>query len=387
MGREATSKTHMPALDGVRGLAILMVIASHYKGCLDASVPWEGALIKLCSLGSTGVDLFFVLSGFLITGILLDTRDDPAYFRNFYGRRAVRIFPLYYLYLFLEFVPVRSMLEASSRSDLMPRNGPLWYLLYASNLSPTRGVHDWALNPMWSLAVEEQFYLAWPLVLVLVPWRFVARLCLAGIATATAIRFGGALRGTWGETLHRLTLCRMDTLMLGALGAVALRDGRMTALATRLVRPGAVASAMAFAATVGVWWSFEPRFAIFETVGYAAAAGLSGCVVFWAATAGAGSPILNAGAFRFLGRYSYGIYVLHFLFYFQIESAMPRATLGQRLLVLLVNLATTAALTYVSWVAVERPALSLKRYFRYGAGRPAPVAASGREGRLAPAIR
>ena len=370
MTRERTSGVYLPALDGVRGLAILMVLAAHYSTVLDRSVPWERITITLCDMGTTGVDLFFVLSGFLITGILLDTRDGPGYFRNFYARRTLRIFPLYYVFLFVQFVPIRGMHEMMQKQAPFSGINPLWYLFYASNLGPTRGVFDFSLGHMWSLAVEEQFYLIWPLVLFLLPRRMVVPLCLAGIGGATALRLGLFIRGTWSETLHRFTPCRIDTLLLGALGAVALRHDGFKAIGSRILRPMALISGLSFVAIEVAYRQLEPKTPIFETFGSGAAAIFYACLVFWAATGGSGDGILNSMPLKMLGKYSYGIYVLHVLLFFQIRDGMSRATLGDRLLNIAANLATTAVLTYVSWVALERPALSLKRYFRYDNDRP-----------------
>jgi peptidoglycan/LPS O-acetylase OafA/YrhL len=174
-----------------------------------------------------------------------------------------------------------------------------------------------------------------------------------------------AIGGHWEETLHRFTLGRMDTLLLGALAALAFRDEGQKALWARLVRPAAAASGLVFAGVVVATLYFRPSFSLYYTVGSSAIAAFYACLVFWSATSGSNNPILCSNPMRTLGKYSYGIYVLHVLFFYYIRDGMSRATLGDRLLNIAVNVATTGVLAYISWVAIERPALSLKRYFEY----------------------
>jgi peptidoglycan/LPS O-acetylase OafA/YrhL len=281
------SKSHMPALDGVRGLAVILVVLfAHYSSVLSGSVPLERRIAVVSAhVGLTGVDLFFVLSGFLITGILLDTRDSPSYFRSFYARRILRIFPLYYAYLFINFFPLRGINLQLEKVDKFAAINPYWYLAYLSNLSPTEGVSDYTLGHFWSLAIEEQFYLAWPLVLFLVPRRSLAPICLAGIGAAILLRFELAIGGAGTETLHRFTPGRMDTLLLGALAAIAFRDDGQKALWSRLIRPVAVASGLVFTAVVAVSVYLKPSFSFFYTLGSSAIAAFYACLVFW------GSPL------------------------------------------------------------------------------------------------
>jgi len=165
----------IPALDGIRGLAILMVMLFHYGGNLERTNPIGRLVGGLFSFGWSGVDLFFVLSGFLITGILLDSRNAENYFSSFYARRVLRIFPAYYVSLALLLL-ILPMLDPPLRLSLP--SDQWMYVFYAQNWVgifdyPGRGL----LTPYWSLAVEEQFYLVWPLV--------VARVCrrAAGMRT------------------------------------------------------------------------------------------------------------------------------------------------------------------------------------------------------------
>ncbi len=183
----------MPALDGVRGLAVLMVLLDHFVGdMLPPTNSVERVIVYVTAYGAYGVDLFFVLSGFLITGILYDARDKTSYFRNFYMRRFLRIFPLYYGVLALLFfvAPLIPLLQGATLDYLVERQA--WAWLYGVNIyTAIRG--EWALsfiNHFWSLSVEEQFYLFWPLVVYLLARRPQALIAVS--LTVLIVRHAGA---------------------------------------------------------------------------------------------------------------------------------------------------------------------------------------------------
>jgi len=166
----------VPALDGLRGIAIILVMLHHFTYYRPTSGIDE-QIVSVLIFFWTGVDLFFVLSGFLITGILLDTRGNERYFTSFYARRILRIFPLYYLILFLalvvlpKFPAVHTVLIGQDASVDLPPQWPYWLYLTNFSIADRGWVHGW-VDVAWSLAIEEQFYLIWPLV---VWWRGCAR--------------------------------------------------------------------------------------------------------------------------------------------------------------------------------------------------------------------
>ncbi|MBI5083418.1 MAG: acyltransferase, partial [Acidobacteria bacterium] len=174
----------MPPLDGIRGLAILLVLLLHFRAP-DLTHPLKGIL----GLGWTGVQLFFVLSGFLITGILLDTRSCSNYFSSFWMRRTLRIFPLYFLALSVFLVAAPAVLPVPKEA-LPPAADQVYYWTYLNNWIPMgeegRLVH--VLGHFWSLAVEEQFYLVWPVVVWLVPPRMLLRGCAVACLLILAAR-------------------------------------------------------------------------------------------------------------------------------------------------------------------------------------------------------
>jgi peptidoglycan/LPS O-acetylase OafA/YrhL len=210
--------TQIPALDGLRGVAIIAVLCSHL---IWPSPSFDG-IDRVLFNGWVGVDLFFVLSGFLITRILCETRDEPGYFRRFYVRRSLRIFPIYYLFLAILFLVVPLILRLSheemstSLRDLIDRQGWYWsYLVNVLQASNHAAIdRQWSAH-FWSLAVEEQFYLFWPAVVLLVPRRQLATLCVAIVLFALAGRIWIA-SGTNPFTAFVSMPTRLDALAAGA---------------------------------------------------------------------------------------------------------------------------------------------------------------------------
>ena len=238
-GRRARlSDVRIPELDGLRGVAVLAVIVWHYLGVQHIA----GHAHRLAAMGASltilrsGVDLFFVLSGFLITGILLDHRDSPGLFRVFYTRRFLRIFPVYYL-LLLPFA--LAPLLGVHVPALMDGDAPLPFGAYATFtqnyfMAARRGYGAPFGDVTWSLAIEEQFYLVLPAVLRFLPPRLVPRVFVAGALAAIGLRVAAMLGLPNGYMVaYVATPCRLDALLVGGLIAWALRQ---PALAERLRR-------------------------------------------------------------------------------------------------------------------------------------------------------
>lgn len=205
------ARRYMPELDRLRALAIALVMLHHLPAVIGRDL---GLLQPLSAAGWFGVDIFFALSGFLITGILLSTVGRPSYWRNFYVRRALRILPLYYGFLTLIFL-------SRALAPLIPPEmtpSPWWFYGFLSNFwyAQKSASTDLALEITWSLSVEEQFYLVWPL---LVCWLRRRTLTITLVVVVLTAPFFRLLLAHDAQTLCH-TLCRMDGLAFGCLAAL-----------------------------------------------------------------------------------------------------------------------------------------------------------------------
>lgn len=221
---------HIPEYDGVRGIAIIMVIAWHYINNLivDKVNSLSKFVLLLTSRCWSGVDLFFVLSGFLLGGILLRNRESKNYFITFYVRRICRIFPLYYFYLFVYFLLFNTQL-AQNIPWVFDNTLPFWgYACFAQNflMAKYKSLGSHAIEPTWSLAVEEQFYLLLPFIIYFLRGRVL--LILIGVMSAAALYFR-LTAPNWYASFSLLH-CRADALLLGVLVAYFINDKQTSGL-------------------------------------------------------------------------------------------------------------------------------------------------------------
>jgi peptidoglycan/LPS O-acetylase OafA/YrhL len=364
---------HMQPLDGLRGIAILLVFSLHF-------FPWRPSpslagkvLNGIFGLGWSGVDLFFVLSGFLITGILFETKGEARYFQNFYARRTLRIFPLYYgvLLLFIVVVPLLRLPLNSA-----PQGSSWWWWVYLSNFRYAfrPNLSSGWLGYFWSLAVEEHFYLVWPAVIYFCSRRgaiAVTIICiiLASVSRAFFIHAGNDLAP------YVLTPCRMDSLAAGAFVALAARGGggiRGLGPPAKLI--GKVAGALAL--VVAFWRHSVAWDPVMQMVGFPLITCSYACLIAIAANPPSSSPLrvaLEYPLLRSLGKYSYGMYVFHAAVraLFDRIPGFPvrlfpdwiaRANDAVNFVVLTF---ASFAVAYVSWHVYEKHFLRLKRRFDY----------------------
>lgn len=375
--REPDLQGHMPVLDGLRGLAIVMVF-SYHATVVTPGTWFETALHDTFrNFGWCGVDLFFVLSGFLITGLLHDAKGSRGYFRNFYARRVLRIFPLYYAYLFLLLV-VAPRLHSATPEIIGVGDDALWFWVYLNNF-PTAVAGDWEhsrfLGHLWSLAIEEQFYAVWPLVVLACGRKSLMIACAAVVCVSPFVRAAFLAADFTGVSVYVMTPTRLDALAMGALVALAARgEGGVS----RLVGP---AKKLGLAGLAGValvcgWQSgFGYALPLTSTIGLSLVALLSASLLTLAVGGRLPAPVsrvLCARPLRGVGRISYAVYVFHQaaivvswnLLLLIPDDWLPEyslITLQLLLYALAAVLAVAAALT--SWEFYERPILRLKRYF------------------------
>ena len=367
----------MPALDGLRGIAVILVILHHYT-ILQPATELQRWVAAIPLIGWCGVDLFFVLSGFLITGILIDQRGSERYFTSFYARRTLRIFPLYYLLVFASFFVLPRfpfwhdlLAGAGAPTDTWP------YWLYLTNFAIAERdqfLHG-VLDIAWSLAIEEQFYLVWAVVVWICPLRILGWLCGALILAAPIARMAALSEGAGVIEVYVLPFFRADALATGALLAWLARRNL-------LIGKGSLAARVALMAAAGVvavcWIDGDSFWAgpAMQRVGYSLLALTAGGMLVAGITlpaAGWWPRFLSAGWLRAFGKYSYCLYLVHLpvmrvvrAFVLPPESfvGLGSALLGQ---LVFYALATAPAflVAWLSWRVLEAPILRLKSRFTY----------------------
>jgi peptidoglycan/LPS O-acetylase OafA/YrhL len=367
----------LPALDGVRGLAILAVLLFHFLTPVNPKGPMDATMAWLFSYGALGVDLFFLLSGFLITGILYDSLADPAYFRNFYMRRVLRIFPLYYGVLVIVFlvVPAIPALRGSEIAGL--RSHQAWAWLYGVNIY--LAIHNgWVLSYIehfWSLAIEEQFYLVWPLVVWLLGGK---RRLFLGVSLAVAIAsFGGriiaSLYGASEVVTTVLTPFELDCLAIGGFFAVYMRQPDGAAAARRMIFPLTLAGLGLLLLQFGVRHFSEYGYAVqsLRRGGFHLLLAALLLEALCAPSSSVWSRFLRSGPMVTLGKYSYGLYVYHhfFSYYFsehRTELALA-SVIGSSTAALAIQavggMAASMAIAWLSYEYFEKFFLRLKRFW------------------------
>jgi peptidoglycan/LPS O-acetylase OafA/YrhL len=364
-----TLRGQMPVLDALRGVAILLVLAHRFNVTPDPESLPARLVCALMEAGWVGVQLFFVLSGFLITGILLDSRGSPSYYHAFFARRVLRIFPLYYVVLAVAFAVVPLLTGRQPEGH----QHQLWLWIYLSNWVSPFGMGVAAFPHFWSLAVEEQFYLVWPFVVRALSRRRLAVVCAGLVVVALASRVVLRALDVTPEAPYQLTVCRVDALALGATAAWALR---VPALAERLrarQRALVVATAALFVVGAAVTRGYPRNGFATQTIGYSILAGCATVLlvlgVLAQARGGRLAALLAPAPLRSFGKYSYGMYVFHVIIHHELGVPLL-ARLGQEHPTVGVTLAYFVAMSAVTYVVAlasyhlwEKHFLALKRRF------------------------
>jgi peptidoglycan/LPS O-acetylase OafA/YrhL len=378
-GVSANPSGRIPELDGLRGLAILLVVISHYIGSAEHAPLgfWKHHALTALSIGWSGVDLFFVLSGFLIGGILLDAREAPNYFRTFYIRRIHRILPIYYLWIVIYgalvggavwLLPGRYPVAAKDLLQI-----PL-YVLFLQNMhyTLTPFQRNW-FSVTWSLAVEEQFYLlAPPLIRFLslrrMVWVLTATICLAPMLRLLVFRY--VPQGNYAAVLTMP--CRADALAFGILIAMAWREGEFRGF---LEAQGLLLQRVLLGLLLGVagllYWLVRPINTVTILAGYTWLAFFYGCllVVVLSQTQGWVAGVMRWRMLRRLGVVSYCVYIVHDtlnqLLHRIVLHAPPQIYNVKGVGVSLLALAVTLGVASLSWRYFEKPLIGRGHSYSY----------------------
>ena len=370
--QEIRFRGHIAELDGLRALAVLLVLLYHFGPRGSIGSP----LWRIESIGWIGVDLFFVLSGFLIAGILLDTREERPYYKNFYLRRTLRVFPLYYVVIFLGLA-----LEIAWHNESVIHNlyETFWYVVYLGNVHVAFKNHAPLaafLGPFWSLQIEEQFYLIFPFVVKNLRRKALFGVLVCVVVLSGPLRWGLYLLSPHRELLQYTTLpCRMDGLGLGALLALGVRisQWRIRPVALTLGATALLSGLFIYLSWGGYDWS-APRI---RTFGYSIVALTFAGVVLWVLRFRDGwqTSWLRIAPLQYMGKISYGIYLLQALVFVLVRKISTyfgvnlfvegdwHSTTWTHFFLLVAIIVLSAS---ISWYFLERPISKLKDRLSYG---------------------
>ncbi len=366
------------ALDGMRGFAVLWVMLYHFLHGATHNYWLFHGVFAFIRYGYWGVDVFFVLSGFLITGILYDSRLAGNYFSAFYARRVLRIFPLYYSVLIAVFLILPAFHEFTPQQAAMAREqGWLWF--YLGNIAmvvrnaPVFDAGSIKLLHFWSLAIEEQFYLVWPAVVLIFSRKALMRICAALVVAAAISRLAVADLGIAQPMASFFTLSRVDGLALGALVALWARG----TMGTEQMHHAARQIAIVFLALLAIillamsrhWAGTLPGY-LLDPVHLI----LFAAVLVMAVAAPVGGWVRSAFSTRwlvFFGKYSYALYVFHYMMLPLFHRIVPMECMTRLCHSFVVGVAvrvvvcTTLSLivSLLSWHLLEKHFLALKKYF------------------------
>jgi peptidoglycan/LPS O-acetylase OafA/YrhL len=381
---EKPASQRVQVLDGLRGVAVILVFVTHAVAMPLRSRNPLDAVVRTCAhSGWTGVDLFFVLSGFLITGILLDTKGSRRWWLNFFMRRVLRVCPLYFGSLAFVIGVAPWIFHWTDPAISLLHANQAWYWTYTVNLlgalthgqgTPPYGGH------FWSLSIEEQFYLLWPLVVWFTSMRRLPVVCVCTM-------IGGLVFRSWLVALDPVgnanaaflaTPGRLDGLMVGAsLAALSRLPGGLRRFEVPSKKVIWIAGILlAWLGLVRRGFEFAYADPVMAVVSYPVIALAWGALLVLALQASASSPMAHLLSDRFLvrcGKYSYGIYVFHLplvgvaLTHIRLFGPDAPTVFGSRTPIVLVLAAATALVSYAAaWLSYhlyERPFLDMKRYF------------------------
>ncbi len=351
-------------LDGVRGIAAFMVMLLHFSYFIK-----DPRVFKLISsfsfLGEFGVTLFFVLSGFLITRILLSSKENNNYFSNFYIRRALRIFPLYYLFLILMYL----VYPIISSVAFVPFGQQICYWIYLQNFAISFKWQEIGPGHFWSLAVEEHFYFFWPILVFYLAKTNIRKSVYAICILAFLLR---VVLSSKGIDVYYNTFTRIDSLAMGALLAIIELENKMNVGIKKQFLSGFFIS-LIVTLVLGYLTSGERNIAM-QSIKYVLINAVCYTFIGYIISAGADnflSKILKTGPFKYTGKISYGLYIYH-PFCFDFLAAHFKLYGRYLILDFILSFLFCYLVATASYYLFEIRFLKLKKKFKYEELVPAP---------------
>lgn len=369
----STTRSYFPGLDGLRGLAILSVMLYHFfdsRFAIDQTSTWD---LNPFRLGWVGVDVFFVISGFLITNILLCQKEHPHYFRNFFLRRTLRIFPLYFGFLFLFFTlpSLLSFQMPHSWENLANRQEFFWFYLADLYTFCFNSWPELSLSHFWSLGIEEKFYLFWPFIIWFFSQTQLRWICvLLFILSISSKLFMLGYHENGILVNYTFPLCRLEGLAAGAYLAI-LQQRNKEAIQVK----GQFWLFLILALYLGIYLfekTLAPMTLSMQLIGFPLNAVVGFFIVCSALRPDSlTTHLLNHKTLRLLGKYSYALYLLHLPLLGLITKFNPISKNIHPIifsaLPFLLWLFLSIFCAWVSWTIWENPFLKLKQRFQYTA--------------------
>ena len=369
-------------VDGLRGIAILLVMLFHFTIITEPITFLDVVVFKVAMYGWSGVNLFFVLSGFLITGILINAKGQAHFFRNFYIRRALRILPLYYaLVIALLFVyPMVGRDTLRAEAELLKQD-QWWIWTHMVNWLMVR-TGSWGTPLMtagfWSLSIEEQFYFIWPLIIYFCPRQLLFKLCLSLLVLTIATRVMMVLAGASPLAVSIVTFAHLDPLIIGAMLAILAQDRYSLSKLRSSAGIVALLSATVFVVFEIVKSRLPQLDAAILIPSLTAQSFFWGTLLVFAISSSSESYLSKLLRCRFLvvlGVYSYALYLLHGHIIRPYEllgikdmakGKLIGSPLPGQIMYWALAISASVVVSYASWHIYEKQFLKLKRFFPSG---------------------
>lgn len=354
--KTAAAFGHFPALDGLRGVAVLIVMAYH----LEYLLPGLSGIVKG---GFLGVDVFFVLSGFLITSILLKEQSKAGQInlKNFYMRRVFRLIPAYWTFLIILYFFGNQLLQKVEASVIYSNNNFFFAFAYLQNWRSCSGIISGNLNHTWSLAIEEQFYILWSLILFFAFKQGLARkqitLITVGLVAVIVIqRAARIVAGTDAQVLYYSTDTRIDALLIGSVAAM-IYTWKLIPLNNLLSRKFNIAAFSSLIVAITILMNFghtdfDIYFGILSIFAISVA-----ILILWLVTQEKNivHKLFENRVLTWIGNVSYALYLWHYLSY-----QFAKKTFDSRPVQVIAGIAFTFAAAALSYYLIEKPFLRLK---------------------------